>query len=120
MAFKMAASIAYKEGMAQASPVILEPIGNLKAYVPESNTGDIMGELNKRRGRVLGMNPASDGLTEIEAEVPMSEMSDFATLIRSTTQGRGYFELAFARYEQLPQMLEAKVIEDAKAMKEEE
>lgn len=120
MAFKMAASLAYKAGMAQASPVILEPIGNLKAYVPEGNTGDLMGELNKRRGRVLGMNPAEDGLTEIEAEIPMSETSDFSTLIRSMTQGRGYFKLAFARYEQLPQMLEAKVIEQAKAMREEE
>lgn len=120
MAFKTAASLAYKAGMTQASPVILEPIGNLKAYVPDSNTGDLMGELNKRRGRVLGMNPSGDGLTEIEADIPMSETSDFSTLIRSMTQGRGYFTLEFARYEQLPQMLEAKVIAEAKAMQEEE
>ncbi|MCI8622915.1 MAG: elongation factor G [Provencibacterium sp.] len=120
MAFKMAASLAYKAGMAQASPVILEPIGALKAYVPEANTGDLMGEMNKRRGRVLGMNPAADGLTEIEAEIPMSETSDFSTLIRSMTQGRGYFSLEFARYEQLPQMLESKVIEEAKALQDEE
>lgn len=118
MAFKMAAALAYKAGIAQAMPVILEPIGNLKAHVPESNTGDLMGELNKRRGRVLGMNPADDGLTEIEAEIPMSETGDFSTLIRSMTQGRGYFELVFARYEQLPQVLEQKVIADAKAMNE--
>ena len=89
MSFKMAASLAYKAGMPQASPVLLEPIGNLKVYVPDSNTGDIIGDLNKRRGRVLGMNPANDGLQEIEADVPMSEMSDFATAIRSMTQGRG-------------------------------
>ncbi|MCI8441991.1 MAG: elongation factor G [Provencibacterium sp.] len=120
MAFKMAASLAYKAGMAQASPVILEPIGSLKAYVPDSNTGDLMGEMNKRRGRVLGMNPAADGLTEIEAEIPMSETSDFSTLIRSMTQGRGHFTLEFARYEQLPQMLESKVIEEAKALQDEE
>lgn len=120
MSFKMAASLAYKAGMPQASPVLLEPIGNLKVYVPDSNTGDIIGDLNKRRGRVLGMNPANDGLQEIEADVPMSEMSDFATAIRSMTQGRGYFTLEFARYEQLPSNLEAKVIEEAKKFTSEE
>lgn len=120
MAFKMAATLAYKAGMAQASPVILEPIGSLKARVPDANTGDLMGELNKRRGRVLGMTPGTDGLTEIEAEVPMSETSDFSTLIRSMTQGRGSFSLEFVRYEQLPQMLEAKVIAEAKALNAEE
>ena len=119
MSFKMAASIAYKEGLPKASPCILEPIGSLKAYVPDNNTGDLMGELNKRRGRVLGMNPAEDGLQEIVAEVPMSEMHDFATLIRSMTQGRGYFMLTFERYEQLPANLEAQVIEEAKALQEE-
>jgi len=120
MSFKMAASLAYKAGMPQASPVLLEPIGNLKVYVPDSNTGDIIGDLNKRRGRVLGMNPANDGLQEIEADVPMSEMSDFATAIRSMTQGRGYFTFEFARYEQLPSNLEAKVIEEAKKFASEE
>ena len=120
MSFKMAASLAYKAGMPQASPVLLEPIGNLKVYVPDSNTGDIIGDLNKRRGRVLGMNPANDGLQEIEADVPMSEMSDFATAIRSMTQGRGYFTLEFARYEQLPSNLGAKVIEEAKKFASEE
>ena len=120
MSFKMAASLAYKAGMPQASPVLLEPIGNLKVYVPDSNTGDIIGDLNKRRGRVLGMNPANDGLQEIEADVPMSEMSDFATAIRSMTQGRGYFTFEFARSEQLPSNLEAKVIEEAKKFASEE
>ena len=120
MAFKMAASIAYKDGMPKASPVLLEPIGLLKAYIPDANTGDIMGELNKRRGRVLGMNPAESGMTLIEAEVPMSEMHDFSTLLRSTTQGRGYFTFEFIRYEQLPGQLEEKVIADAKKMREEE
>jgi len=119
MSFKMAASIAYKEGMPKASPCILEPIGTLYAYVPDSNTGDLMGELNKRRGRVMGMNPAEDNLQEIVAEVPMSETHDFATLIRSMTQGRGYFTLKFERYEQLPANLEAQVIEAAKALNEE-
>lgn len=120
MSFKMAASIAYKNGMPEASPVLLEPIGNLKVYVPDSNTGDIIGDLNKRRGRVLGMNPSADGLQEIEADVPMSEMSDFGTAIRSMTQGRGYFTFDFARYEQLPSNLEAKVIEEAKKFASEE
>lgn len=113
MAFKMAASLAYKAGIPQASPVLLEPIGNLKVNVPDSNTGDIIGELNKRRGRVLGMNPTETGLQEVEAEVPMSEMADFATALRSMAQGRGSFSLTFTRYEQLPPNLEAKVIDEA-------
>ena len=120
MAFKMAAALAYKAGMPTASPTILEPIGSLKVYCTDANTGDVMGELNKRRGRVLGMNPLDDGMQEIVAEVPMSEMHDFATLMRSVTQGRGYFTLAFERYEQLPTMLESKVIEEAKQLNAED
>ena len=120
MAFKTAASLAYKAAMPQASPALLEPIGNLKVYVPDSNTGDIISELNKRRGRVLGMNPDEDGMQVIEGEVPMSEMGDFATVLRSTTQGRGSFTLKFERYELLPSRLEAAVIEEAKKMNEEE
>ena len=116
MSFKMAASIAYKEGLVQANPIILEPIGTLSAFVPDANTGDVMGELNKRRGRVMGMNPADKGMQEIVAEVPMSEMHDFTTFLRSMTQGRGYFTLEFTRYDPLPSALEAKVIEDAKAV----
>lgn len=120
MAFKTAASIAYKTAMPQASPALLEPIGNLKIYVPDSNTGDMISELNKRRGRVLGMNPTDDGLQMIEGEVPMSEMGDFSTVLRSTTQGRGNFTLKFERYELLPGQLESAVIEEAKKMMEEE
>lgn len=118
MAFKTAASLAYKAGIPQASPALLEPIGNLKVYVPDSYTGDIMGDLNKRRGRILGMNPWGDGTQEIEAEVPISEMYDFTTTLRSMTQGRGSFALAFERYEQLPANLEAAVIAEAKALEE--
>jgi len=114
MAFKLAAGLAYRTGLKDAGPVLLEPISTLKAYVPDSNTGDLMGEVNKRRGRVLGMNPAEDNMQVIEAECPTTEMYDFTTYIRSLTQGRGYFTLEFARYEQLPQMLESKVIEEAK------
>lgn len=120
MAFKMAATLAYKAGIPQASAVLLEPIGNLKVLVPDTYTGDIMGELNKRRGRVLGMNPTANGLQEIEGEVPMSEMADFTTVLRSMTQGRGSFILKFERYEQLPSNLEAQVIEEAKALDEAE
>lgn len=119
MAFKMAASIAYREGLRQASPVLLEPIGKLKVSVGNDNTGDMMGELNKRRGRVLGMNPVGTGLTEIEADVPMSEMQDFAMLVRQMTRGMGTFTLEFDRYEPLPQQLEADVIANAKTRAEE-
>ena len=120
MAFKTAASLAYKAGIPQAGPVILEPIGILKVYVPDTYTGDIMGDLNKRRGRILGMNPWGDGTQEIVGEVPMSEMYDFTTTLRSMTQGRGSFVLSFERYEQLPGQLEAAVIAEAKALAEEE
>lgn len=111
MAFKMAATIAYKEGLPQAEPMLLEPIGSLNVTVPDENTGDMIGELNKRRGRVLGMTPAEkQGLTEITAEVPMSEMADFTMLLRQMTQGRGYFVLDILRYDQLPSNLVAEVI----------
>ncbi len=116
MAFKLAAQVAYKEGIPKASPMLLEPVGSLKAYVPDANTGDVMGEMNKRRGRVLGMNPAEEGMTCIEAEVPISEMHDFTTFIRSLTRGRGNFELDFLRYEGLPQQFEAEVIAKAKVL----
>lgn len=111
MAFKTAASIAYKEGMKQADPTLLEPIGTLEVSVPDDNTGDIMGDLNKRRGRVLGMNPSSEeGMTMILAEVPMREMSDFAMQLRQMTQGEGFFTLKPVRYEQLPANLMTEVI----------
>jgi elongation factor G len=116
MSFKMAAALAYKAGLQQASPVLLEPIGKLSVIVPDANTGDMMGELNKRRGRVLGMNPHEEGTSIIEAEVPMSEMHDFATYVRQLTQGSGTFTFEFERYEQLPNQLVAGVIEKAKAL----
>ena len=116
MAFIMAAKLAYKAAIPEAGPVLLEPIGTLKAHVPADNTGDIMGEVTKRRGRVLGMNPDDDGLQVVEAEVPMAEMQDFTTFLRQLTQGRGYYTFEFVRYETLPQMLESKVIEKAKAL----
>ena len=102
--------------MAQANPVILEPIGELKAYVPDANLGDIMGDITKRRGRVLGMGAADEPkMQELVAEVPMAEMGNFATTLRSVTAGRGHFSLTFARYEDAPGNVAQKVIDDAKA-----
>ena len=115
MAFKTAAALAYKAGMPQANPVLLEPIGHLKATVPDANMGDVMGEVNKRRGRVLGMEPAGEGKQTVEADVPMAEMHDFTTFIRQCTQGRGSFTFGFERYEEAPSNVAQKVIEEAKA-----
>lgn len=114
MAFKMAAKIAYRTALPEAGPCLLEPIGTLLATVPGEHTGDVMGEVTKRRGRVLGMNPDDDGYQIVEAEVPMSEMQDYTTYLRQLTQGRGSFTFTFARYETLPSVLEDKVIELAK------
>ncbi len=110
MAFKVAASIAYKEGMKNADPVMLEPISTLNVTAPDENTGDIMGELNKRRGRVLGMEPAGKGETTITAEVPVREMHDFAMYLRQVTRGMGSFTMEFLRYEPLPANLLSEVI----------
>ncbi|HWQ50585.1 MAG TPA: elongation factor G [Terriglobales bacterium] len=112
MAFKVAAGLAYKAGMAAASPVLLEPIGNLKVQIPDSQMGDIISDVNKRRGRILGMNPA-DGLQQVEAEVPMAEMASYAVDLRSMTQGRGSFTLEFVRYEETPPNVAQKVIDEA-------
>ena len=111
MAFKTAASIAFKDGLKQADPTILEPIGKLTVTAPDENTGDIMGDLNKRRGRVIGMNPASKkGMTVIEAEVPTREMQSFTMQLRQITRGKGVFSLEHLRYEQLPGNLVSEVI----------
>ena len=121
MAFKMAATLAFKAAIPEAQPTILEPIGLLKVYMPESKFGDIMGDITKRRGRVIGMGPCDEPtLQEFVAEVPMAEMGDFATVLRSVTQGRGYFSFEFVRYEDAPMNVQQKVIEDAKARMEED
>ena len=120
MAFKIAANLAYKEGMAKASPVLLEPIANLKVVVPNDMMGDVMGDVSKRRGRILGMNPAEEkGMQIVEAEVPMAEMSDYAIFLRSLTQGKGWFEQKFERYDEAPANEAQKVI-DAAAKENEE
>ena len=119
MAFQTAAGIAYKEGIPTAGPTLLEPIAELKVTIPDSNMGDIIGDLNKRRGRVMGMNPVGDGLQVVEAEVPVGEMSSYAIDLRSMTQGRGSYTMKFVRYEEVPQINQAKIIEEAKKAEEE-
>jgi len=120
LAFKVATSLAYKKGLSQASPVLLEPIMNVKVFVPDDYTGDIMGDLNRRRGRVLGMEPQEDNVQMVEAEVPLAEMFKYATDLRSMTQGRGFFEMEFIRYEEVPTNIAQKVIEANKSALEEE
>jgi len=114
MAFKIAARIAYKKGVAEASPVLLEPIAHVEVYVPDNYMGDIIGDLNKRRGRILGMNPQEGGIQQVVAEVPQAEMFKYASDLRSMTQGRGHFKLWFERYEEAPAHIAQKVIEEAK------
>ena len=121
MAFQTAAGIAYKEGLPTAGPTLLEPIGELKVLIPDSNMGDVIGDLNKRRGRVMGMNPDPEnpGYQIVEAEVPVGEMTTYSIDLRAMSQGRGSYTLKFVRYEEVPQMNQAKIIEDAKKEEEE-
>ena len=120
IAFKTAASMAYKEALAQANPVLLEPIGELKVRIPDSYMGDIIGDLNKRRGRVMGMDPTGDGDQIVTAEVPMGEMMNYAIDLRSMSQSRGTFTLHFVRYEDCPPAAQEKAIAEAKALAEEQ
>ena len=110
MAFKTATVQAFKKGFMEAHPVLLEPIASLKVTVPDSYTGDVMGDLNKRRGRVLGMNPLMGGKQVIEADIPMTGLFGYCTVLRSMTGGRGTYEYSFARYEQAPSDVQEKEI----------
>jgi elongation factor G len=98
MAFKMAGSIAFREGMLDASPVLLEPIMSVEALAPEEFIGDIIGQLNARRGEILGMEHRPGGVQAVEAKVPLAEMFGYATMLRSATQGRGVFTMEFEHY----------------------
>ena len=120
MAFKIAANLAYRKGLAEANPVILEPINRVEVYIPERFMGDIIGDLNKRRGRILGMNPMDKGIQQVVAEVPASELAKYATDLKSMTQGRGYFSTEFVRYEEAPANIAQKVIEEAKRSADDE
>ena len=116
ISFKLAAKLAYKEGLPKAKPIILEPIGTLMVTIPDGLVGDTIGDLNKRRGRVLGMNPwdKKSGYTVIEADVPRAEMSDYTIALRAMTQGRGRFDFTVDRYEEAPAAITQKIIAEAK------
>jgi elongation factor G len=118
MAFKVAGSMAMKQALADAGPVLLEPIMLVTVSVPEDAVGDVIGDLNSRRGRPLGMEPAGGGMTEVKAEVPMAQMLSYAPDLRSITGGQGEFSMEFLRYEELPGHLAGKVVEEAKAERE--
>ena len=117
ISFKLAAAIAYKEGLPKAGPVLLEPIGSLKVFVPDNYVGDVMGDLNKRRGRVMGIEAAEDGSETqvVLAEVPFAEMTDYVISLRAATQGRGRFDFDFIRYEEVPAAITEKIIAAEKA-----
>ncbi|MEG1743292.1 MAG: elongation factor G, partial [Clostridia bacterium] len=120
MSFKIAANLAFKEGMKQCSPILLEPIGTLKVLIPTSFSGDIMGDISKRRGKITGMSESEKkGCTVIEADVPSAEMLTYAVQLRAMTQGRGSYSFDFARYEEAPPEISAKVIESRKKELEE-
>ena len=120
IAFKLAAGLAFKAALPEAKPVLMEPIGELKVTIPDAYMGDVMGDLNKRRGRVMGMNPTGDGEQVLEAEVPMAEMMSYAIDLRSMTQSRGSFTFKFIRYEDCPGAAQEKAIAEAKALAEAE
>ena len=113
MAFKMAAGLAFKKGMEEAQPILLEPIMKLVITVPEEYMGDVMGDINKRRGKILGMEPDNKGRQVIFAEAPQSETFKYAIDLRSMTQGRGFFEMELERYSEVPQQLASKIIAEA-------
>ncbi|MBC8591622.1 elongation factor G [Wansuia hejianensis] len=115
MAFKIAASLAFKKGMEAANPILLEPIVKVEVNIPEDYMGDIMGDMNKRRGRILGMEPQDDGSQLVIAEAPHAEMFEYAIDLRSMTQARGSFTMEFVRYEEVPSNIAEKIIEEAKA-----
>lgn len=118
MAFKIAASLAFKKGMLEAKPILLEPIAKVEINIPDEYLGDIMGDMNKRRGRILGMEQQADGSQLVKAEAPMAEMYTYAIELKSMTQARGTFEVEFLRYEEMPNNLAEKVIAEYKAANE--
>jgi len=120
LAFKIAASMAFKKGMEQAKAVLLEPIMNVEISAPEECTGDLIGDLNGRRGRVLGMDTAGS-TTIIKAQVPLAELINYAPALTSITGGRGYYEMEFSHYDEVPSHIAQRIIQEARAkMKEEE
>lgn len=118
MSFKMAASLAYKKGMKDAMPVLLEPIYRLEVTVPEQYMGDILGDINKKRGQIIGMEPAKGSNQKVIAEAPLAEMFKYATELRSMTQARGEFTMEFDRYEEVPAAIAEKVVQETNAKKQ--
>ena len=118
VSFKLAAALAFKKGIVEANPCLLEPIMHLDIYVPDDYMGDVMGDMNKRRGKILGMEPQSNGEQKLLAEAPQSELFDYALGLRSMTQGRGTFEMKFDRYQEVPKALAEKIIAEHQAENE--
>lgn len=110
MAFKIAASLAFKKGIAEAKPCLLEPVMKLEIIVPDDYVGDVMGDMNKRRGKILGMEPLAEGGQKLMAEAPQAELFDYAIVLRSMTQARGNFSMHFERYEEVPAQIAQKII----------
>ncbi|MGD0153142.1 MAG: elongation factor G [Thermacetogeniaceae bacterium] len=120
LAFKLAAVLSFRNGMEKASPALLEPVMNVEVTVPEQFMGDIMGDFNSRRGRILGMESREGGVQVIRATAPLSELADYAIVLKSITQGRGYFKMEFAQYDEVPTRLAEEIIEKRKAELEKE
>ena len=121
MAFKVAGSLAFKKGAAMADPVLLEPIYNLEVTVPTDYMGDIMGDLNSKRGKIMGMEEAAGkGKQIIKAQVPLAEIFRYSIDLRSITQGRGTFTMQFSHYEEVPSQIAQEIIEQAKQESESE
>ena len=118
MAFKIAASLAFKKGIVEAKPCLLEPVMHLDIVVPDEYMGDVMGDMNKRRGKILGMEPQTGGGQKLVAEAPQAELFDYAIVLRSMTQARGSFEMRFERYEEVPANLADKIIKEYQAEQE--
>lgn len=118
MAFKIAASLAFKKGIAEAKPCLLEPIMHMEIMVPDDYMGDVMGDMNKRRGKILGMEPQNDGGQKLLAEAPQAEIFDYAVGLRAMTQARGTFTMKFERYEEVPHQLAEKIIANHQAEQE--
>ena len=112
VSFKLAAGLAFRKGIAEANPCLLEPIMHMEIYVPDEYMGDVMGDMNKRRGKILGMEPQQSGEQKLLAEAPQAELFDYALGLRSMTQGRGTFEMKFERYQEVPKAMADKIIEE--------
>jgi elongation factor G len=115
MAFKIAASLAFKKGITEANPVLLEPVMRMEITIHDEFMGDVMGDMNRRRARILGMEPVGNGYQKLIAEAPMAEILDYAVALRSMTQAKGSFTQEFLRYDEVPQHMASKIIADSKA-----